>query len=80
MSDRDQITKAGFDTKHTRGHVRIGIDGRQCAVYRATREGDFAGWGWVEIPNGRTDQRTFEGFMGALGKHERRRNGLGEIG
>lgn len=45
--------------------------GRQVAVYRCSREGEFCGWGWVEHPdrNGRTEYRTWTALLAALERH-----------
>jgi hypothetical protein len=49
---------------------------RQVAVYRSTRDGDFLGWGWVEITNGRRDVHTWDEFTLALSAWAPRARGV----
>jgi hypothetical protein len=51
---------------------------RQVAVYRADSAGAWAGWGWVEVENGRQDfrGREWDQFLVALRAWEPR---IGEV-
>lgn len=48
--------------------ISLEAHGRQVAVYRSTREGEYLGWGWVEHANGngRTEYRRWVDMRPAL--------------